>query len=82
MNHLSTALLILLLLPALSKSPEARVTIVASGAHHMAPKFEDVETQGIIGKLCDKDYCTPEVMGKRYEVSKRKSLIQSIFHFL
>jgi len=64
-NHLSAMLLTILLLPCLLKavstgtSPNPRVVIVSSEVHYWA-KFTkaEVESDKILQKLSDKDYCT------------------------
>jgi len=66
-NHLSAMLLTVLLLPCLLKaassgsSPNPRVVIVASDAHYSATISKEVaESDKILEKLNNKDYCTPQ----------------------
>jgi len=76
-NHLSAMLLTILLFPCLLKavssgtSPNPRVVIVSSEAHFWA-KFTkaEVESDKILQKISDKNYCTPQVMRERYPISK------------
>ena len=65
-NHLSAMLLTILLLPCLFKavssgtSPNPRVVIVASDVHYWTKFSEtEVESDNILQKLSDKNYCTP-----------------------
>jgi len=73
-NHLATALLTLLLLPYVKKSPGSsptpRIVIVASEVHYLIPSMPEAESPSILEKLNDKEYCTSSVMAKRYFVSK------------
>jgi NAD(P)-dependent dehydrogenase (short-subunit alcohol dehydrogenase family) len=70
-------LLTILLFPCLLKavssgtSPNPRVVIVSSEAHFWA-KFTkaEVESDKILQKLSDKNYCTSRVMSERYPISK------------
>ena len=64
-NHLSSVLLTVLLLPCLLKaassgtSPNPRVVVVSSEAHYQANfSEEEVKSAKILDKLSDKDYCT------------------------
>jgi retinol dehydrogenase 12 len=66
-NHLSAMLLTILLFPCLLKavssgtSPNPRVVLVSSEAHYWAKFTEaEVESDKILQKLSDKDYCTPQ----------------------
>jgi retinol dehydrogenase-12 len=66
-NHFSTMLLTVLLLPCLLKaassgtSPNPRVVIVLSDVHYWAKlSKEEVESEKILQKLRDKNYCTPQ----------------------
>ncbi|KZS97484.1 NAD(P)-binding protein [Sistotremastrum niveocremeum HHB9708] len=69
-NHLSTALLALLLLPTLNKTPNSRLTIVASEVHYFVARLTEADSPKILEKLSDKDHCTTSVMSVRYNVSK------------
>ncbi|KZT39201.1 NAD(P)-binding protein [Sistotremastrum suecicum HHB10207 ss-3] len=68
-NHLSSALLTILLLPILSKT-ESRVVVVSSELHLFVKNLEEAKSPQIIAKLSDKAHCTPSVMRQRYNVSK------------
>ncbi|KAF8483532.1 hypothetical protein DFH94DRAFT_626525 [Russula ochroleuca] len=76
-NHLSGMMLILLLLPCLVKaassgtSPNPRVVIVSSEVHYQT-KFskKEVESDKILQKINDKNYCTLRVILDRYNLSK------------
>jgi hypothetical protein len=64
-NHLSAVLLTILLLPCLLKaassgsSPNPRVVVVSSDLHYWGnPSKGEVESDNILRKLSDKDYCT------------------------
>ncbi|OJA18791.1 hypothetical protein AZE42_11994 [Rhizopogon vesiculosus] len=75
-NYLSTALLSILMLPHLVKSgtPESasRLVIVSSSMHYFAHTLNGADKwDNIIEKLNDQAYCTPSVMGDRYNLSKR-----------
>jgi hypothetical protein len=75
-NHLSTALLSFLLVPNMLKAAElhassSRLVIVASEMHFVTHFDEAMIRSGIVAKLNDKEYCTPEVMSARYPASKR-----------
>ncbi|KAH9969289.1 hypothetical protein BGW80DRAFT_1177028 [Lactifluus volemus] len=76
-NHLSSVLLTVLLLPCLLKaassglSPNPRVVVLSSDVHYAAKlSEEEVESAKILEKLSDKDYCTYSVMSNRYPLSK------------
>ncbi|KAH9969293.1 hypothetical protein BGW80DRAFT_1461768 [Lactifluus volemus] len=76
-NHLSSVLLTVLLLPCLLKaassgtSQNPRVVILSSDAHFAAKLSKvEVESAKILDKLNDKDYCTYSVMCNRYHLSK------------
>ncbi|KZS97483.1 NAD(P)-binding protein [Sistotremastrum niveocremeum HHB9708] len=73
-NHLSTALLALLLFPILSKTPDSRLTFVGSGAHFVVQRLEEADSPKILEKLNDEEYCTEEVMKGRYPISKLLNL--------
>ncbi|EGN95975.1 hypothetical protein SERLA73DRAFT_185437 [Serpula lacrymans var. lacrymans S7.3] len=75
-NHLSTALLSILLTPHLisaggAASLPSRLAIVASDVHYVA-RFEKKVTEApkILEKLSSEEYCTPSVMRARYNDSK------------
>jgi retinol dehydrogenase 12 len=64
-NHLSSVLLTVLLLPCLLKaassgtSPNPRVVVLSSDVHYWAKlSKEEVESAKILDKLNDKDHCT------------------------
>ncbi|PSR98926.1 hypothetical protein PHLCEN_2v4246 [Hermanssonia centrifuga] len=77
-NHLSTALLALLLVPALartakSNSTHSRLVIVASNTHSWTQFGEDLKPENapsMLEKLNERAYCTQKVMGTRYPDSK------------
>ncbi|KAG1751378.1 short-chain dehydrogenase [Suillus paluster] len=74
-NHLSTALLSILMLPHLVKTGTlenpSRLVIVSSEAHFLANKLEGADKwPGIIETLNDEAYCTSSVMRNRYHLSK------------
>ena len=64
MNHLSTSLLALLLLPRLEKTAKQfgthpRLVIVSSDVHFLTSIGRDViACPNILGRLSDPDYCT------------------------
>ncbi|KIP11264.1 hypothetical protein PHLGIDRAFT_489213 [Phlebiopsis gigantea 11061_1 CR5-6] len=75
-NHVSTALLSALLLPNLVKAARehhsrSRLVIVASGVHHSI-RFSEAVTSSpmILDALSSAEYCTPEVMQRRYDETK------------
>ena len=77
-NHLSTALLSILLLPNLLKGAElhksfSRAVFVSSGVHHWVT-FQGpiLSTRNILETLSEEEYCTQEKMHIRYPESKRK----------
>lgn len=76
-NHLSSALLTILLLPILSKT-ESRVVVVSSELHLFVKNLEEAKSPQIIAKLSDKAHCTPSVMRQRYNVSKGSSYSQKM----
>ncbi|KAI0300567.1 hypothetical protein B0F90DRAFT_1629757 [Multifurca ochricompacta] len=76
-NHLSATLLTVLLLPCLLKaassgtSPNPRVVIVSSDVHYWAKlSKEEFESDKVLSKLSDKEYCTSQIMADRYNLSK------------
>jgi len=76
-NHLSAVLLTTLLLPCLLKaassgsSPNPRLVVVSSDAHHWASLSKEMsETDKVLQKLSDKDYITP-----RYPLSKLLNIL-------
>jgi len=76
-NHLSAVLLTVLLFPCFLKaassgtSPNPQVVIVSSDVHYWANWSKgELESDKILQKLSDKDHCTPQVMGGRYNLSK------------
>ncbi|KAH7922271.1 NAD(P)-binding protein [Leucogyrophana mollusca] len=74
-NHLSTALLSLLLLPHLSRSSSSstpsRLVIVSSDVHYLASIQPEVESSPTPLKLLgSKEYSTPTRMSGRYRESK------------
>jgi len=72
-NHLSGALLSILLLPTLlkaSKTDPARLVTLTSSRHFKA-KSEELQWPDIFAKLNDPKYCAePGIMANRYSVSK------------
>ncbi|KAJ3556542.1 hypothetical protein NM688_g1967 [Phlebia brevispora] len=75
-NHLSTALLSILLLPNIARTARAngtlsRLVIVASETHFWS-KFDDelLDAPSLLRTLSDKEYCTPQVMERRYPDTK------------
>lgn len=75
---MSTALVSLLLLPYLSKTPNSRLTIVASDAHFLIPRVVEADYPKILVKLNEKNYCTAKVMTERYNLTKRQSNFASL----
>ncbi|KAI0812412.1 hypothetical protein BC629DRAFT_1589185 [Irpex lacteus] len=82
-NHLSTSLLSLLLLPNLVKAAEqnsstSRLVIVGSETHFWTKFDSDLINSdvGILKRLNDKEYCTSTVMFHRYFHSK---LLNTLF---
>jgi len=76
-NHLSAMLSTILLLPCLLKaassgtSPNPRVVVVSSDLHYRAKLSKgEVESDNILRKLSNKDYCTSRVMANRYDLTK------------
>ncbi|KAH9965249.1 hypothetical protein BC827DRAFT_1265275 [Russula dissimulans] len=78
-NHLSAVFLTVLLLPCLLRaassgtSPNPRVVIVSSDAHHSAGLSKEVESDKILQKLNDKDHWVTQlfsVMTSRYHLTK------------
>ncbi|PSS17125.1 hypothetical protein PHLCEN_2v3230 [Hermanssonia centrifuga] len=77
-NHLSTALLALLLVPALARTAKAnathsRLVVVASDTHFWTKFGEELKPEnapGILEKLNERAYCTQEIMETRYPDSK------------
>ncbi|KAI0093262.1 hypothetical protein BDY19DRAFT_418080 [Irpex rosettiformis] len=81
-NHLSTSLLALLLLPNLVKAAEqhsstSRLVIVGSETHFWTKFDTDLVNSdvGLLKKLSDKEYCTPQVMSHRYFDSKLLNIL-------
>jgi retinol dehydrogenase-12 len=62
-NHLSTALLALLLLPSqittTASGPTPRLVILSSDAHYLVGPVEDSSDPKILEKLSDESYATP-----------------------
>ncbi|KAN0130093.1 hypothetical protein V8E53_012038, partial [Lactarius tabidus] len=76
-NHLSAMLLITLLLPCLLKaassgsSPNPRIVVVSSDLHYSASLSKEMaETDKVLQKLSDKEFCTPKAISDRYPLSK------------
>lgn len=44
----------------------------------MINKLDAADKPHILNTLNDKEYCTPDIMSKRYHVSKRELFIQCI----
>ena len=78
MNHLSTALLALLLTPNLSlaakgNSTMSRLVIVSSSTHYWSTISNELSERGILETLNDESYCTPALMRvMRYAETKRE----------
>ncbi|KAJ3525458.1 hypothetical protein NM688_g8400 [Phlebia brevispora] len=75
-NHLSTALLAVLLLPNLVRTAQkhgthSRLVIVSSDTHYWT-KFDEemLDAPSILRKLNDREFCTTEVMAHRYYDTK------------
>ncbi|KAK2459322.1 hypothetical protein APHAL10511_008677 [Amanita phalloides] len=75
-NHLSTALLALLLLPRMIEtarrhSVTPRLVIISSDTHHRTTFDQQVrDSEEPLKILGSKEYCTPEIMGRRYPETK------------
>ncbi|KAJ3553195.1 hypothetical protein NM688_g3744 [Phlebia brevispora] len=75
-NHLSTALLSILLLPNLVRTARQNGThsrlVVVSSDFHFLTKLDDelLDAPNILRKFSDKEYCTPRVMAHRYGDTK------------
>ncbi|EGN97796.1 hypothetical protein SERLA73DRAFT_182545 [Serpula lacrymans var. lacrymans S7.3] len=74
-NHLSTALLSLLLMPNMisagTLSSPSRVVIVSSDVHYWATIEDEVRNSPkVLAKLSDKTYCTTNAMRRRYHQTK------------
>ncbi|KAI0698335.1 hypothetical protein BC835DRAFT_662266 [Cytidiella melzeri] len=71
-NHLSTTLLTLLLLPSLARSPEPRIVLTTSDAHGMLKNTSELQGTHVLRKLSDKDYCAQSrtAMDDRYGITK------------
>ncbi|KZT62033.1 NAD(P)-binding protein [Calocera cornea HHB12733] len=74
-NHLSTALLALRLLPFLlaadANPPTPRVVVLSSGVHHWVPDVKEVEAASMLRKLNDREYCEKEgLVQRRYPLTK------------
>jgi len=74
-NHLSTALLALRLLPFLSKAerdpPTPRLVITNSGLHHQFENVPEGEAANVLLRLSSKEYCEQEgKMANRYPLTK------------
>ncbi len=87
-NHLSTALLALLLVPTLARtaklnSTQSRLVIVASNTHSWTQFGEDLKPENapsMLEKLNERAYCTQKVMETRYPDSKCMYL--SLYEYL
>lgn len=76
-NHLSTSLALLLLVPNLvraarEKQITSRVVITSSGVHMSVPVDELASSSDILKKMSDPEFCTPPNMATRYDETKRK----------
>ncbi|KAJ3556541.1 hypothetical protein NM688_g1969 [Phlebia brevispora] len=75
-NHLSTALLSILLLPNLARTARANGTlsrlVIVSSESHFWLKFDValLDATSLLCTLSDEKYCTPQVMDSRYAVTK------------
>ncbi|GJE88262.1 NAD(P)-dependent dehydrogenase [Phanerochaete sordida] len=76
-NHLSTALLSLLLLPNMASAAQkhqcnSRLVIVTSEVHFLVDIGNELQSssKGILRTLSDREFCTPARFSKRYEESK------------
>ncbi|KAJ7442670.1 hypothetical protein FB451DRAFT_99624 [Mycena latifolia] len=69
-NYLSTALLVMLLLPHFAEPPtNSRILMLTSETHQFIRGVEEVDCPGILEKLNDPDHCT-KTIGGRYFLSK------------
>lgn len=76
-NHLSTSLAILLLVPNLvraarEKLTTSRVVITSSGVHMSVPVDELASSSDILKKMSDPEFCTPQNLAARYDETKRE----------
>ncbi|KZT59756.1 NAD(P)-binding protein [Calocera cornea HHB12733] len=74
-NHLSTALLSIRLLPSFAKATASpifpRLVIVSSDVHYWVYELPEAQAPKILELLGSEEHCTKEgIMGKRYSVSK------------
>lgn len=75
-NHLSTALLSLLLVPNMLKAAElhssaSRLVLVSSGLHFLVDIDRELVQSAILQTLGQKEFCTDAEMRRRYPVTKR-----------
>ena len=71
-NHLGGALISLLLLPKMVKTPESRITLVSSMMHYWVSSVPEVNAERMLDKLND-----PSMDGRR--LSERYSLTKCMF---
>lgn len=76
-NHLSTSLALLLLVPNLvraakDKQTTSRVVITSSGVHMSVPVDELASSSDVLKKLSDPEFCTPQNLATRYDETKRE----------
>ncbi|KDQ11369.1 hypothetical protein BOTBODRAFT_35450 [Botryobasidium botryosum FD-172 SS1] len=75
-NHLSTALLSVLLLPTLQKTAQdtntmPRLVIVSSAMHYWAKlQVKELQQEDLIKALSSEEFCTAANMKERYQVTK------------
>ncbi|KAK0434089.1 hypothetical protein EV421DRAFT_2088095 [Armillaria borealis] len=80
-NNLGPGLLAIRMIPkmletARKRSVNPRLVVVASDIHHTTKIEKDVFTSpSILAKLSDKEYCTKEVMDRRYSDSKLLNIL-------
>lgn len=76
-NHLSTSLALLLLVPNLvraarEKQTISRVVITSSGVHMSVPVDELASSSDILKKMSDPEFCTTQNLASRYDETKRE----------
>ncbi|KAJ6561503.1 short-chain dehydrogenase [Mycena vulgaris] len=74
-NYLSTALLVMLLLPHFAEPPaHSRIVVLTSDTHKFIRRVEEAECPGMLEKLNDPQHCT-QTIGTRYFLSKLFTLL-------
>ncbi|KAJ7123782.1 hypothetical protein C8R43DRAFT_1031634 [Mycena crocata] len=69
-NYISTALLVMLLLPNFTQSPhESRIIMLTSDAHYFIRRVQEADEPQILAKLNDPEHCS-KTIGQRYFLSK------------